>query len=149
MYGAGSSGWARIASSSACVSDALVPAGAAVVSRCPLASFSLMSLSCSRCAVAASANVFVWVVPFAPTRRCKDSARKVRRVHDRLAVEEELANADCGPIPPDVRVERSWRTSNVLAIARRIRAARDVIALPVLADALEEAGCLARGLLAH
>jgi hypothetical protein len=47
------------------------------------------------------------------------------------------------PFHPD------WRTPAVLSIARRAHAARDFEALPVLADALEDAGCDSAELLAH
>src|SRR5262249_9378054 len=81
--------------------------------------------------------------------RSKDAARKNRRVNDRLAIEEGFAALDCGASPPGARVEAFWRTPTVLSIARRIRADRDVAALPVLADALEEAGCVDQTILNH
>ena len=41
----------------------------------------------------------------------------------------------------------SWRTDTVVALARQIRASNSNEALPILADALEEAGCADRKLL--
>src|SRR5437773_1114991 len=79
----------------------------------------------------------------------KHFARKERRLNDRRSVEEGYAADNCGSIPPGARVEGSWRTPTVLAIARRIQARSEVAALPVLADALEEAGCSAADLLSH
>jgi hypothetical protein len=46
-------------------------------------------------------------------------------------------------------VDPSWRTPVVVAIARRAYDERDFAALPVLADALEEAGCAGADVLAH
>jgi hypothetical protein len=68
---------------------------------------------------------------------------------DRLAIEEELRGHDCGEGPSDAVVDPRWRTPTVLAIARHIRSSRDGSALPVLADALEEAGCGDENLLTH
>jgi hypothetical protein len=42
-----------------------------------------------------------------------------------------------------------WRTPTVLSIARRAYEARDALALAVLADALEDAGCDQREILTH
>jgi hypothetical protein len=44
---------------------------------------------------------------------------------------------------------RSWRTPVVLDIALRVRQERDALAMFVLGDALEEAGCDDEGLLEH
>jgi hypothetical protein len=43
----------------------------------------------------------------------------------------------------------AWRTENVLAVARTMYEARDFTDLPVLADALAEAGCTAADVLDH
>jgi hypothetical protein len=51
-----------------------------------------------------------------------------------------------------VRVEAAWLTANggtVRQLAGALYDARDFAGLPVLADALEEAGCTDRDLLAH
>lgn len=45
--------------------------------------------------------------------------------------------------PPD------WRTSTAVAVARAVSESRDFSGMPVLADALEEAGCSAPAVLAH
>ncbi len=47
------------------------------------------------------------------------------------------------------RVERAWLSPDATAIARRAYDERDFTALPVLADALEDAGCTAPDLLGH
>ena len=43
----------------------------------------------------------------------------------------------------------SWRSSSVVALARAMYESREFAAMPVLADALEEAGCDAADILAH
>jgi serine/threonine protein kinase len=55
----------------------------------------------------------------------------------------------CGHPFPAERLDPSWRTSAVPSIARRARDERDWGAMPVLADALEEAGCTDEVLLSH
>jgi hypothetical protein len=48
-----------------------------------------------------------------------------------------------------VAVPADWRTPTVVAVARQVYDRRDFAALPVLADALEEAGCDSAELLDH
>lgn len=48
-----------------------------------------------------------------------------------------------------VKFEPAWRTSEVRAIARGIHATSDYSAMPILADALQEAGCDSDDLLSH
>src|SRR5262249_24211602 len=45
--------------------------------------------------------------------------------------------------------EPAWRTETALALARRVYDERAFERLPILADALEDAGCDGAGLLAH
>jgi hypothetical protein len=73
----------------------------------------------------------------------------------RLAAEEAPRDPEASvircvfnPFRP-MAIDPTWRTPTVLAITRRIREERDFAALPVLADALEDAGCADRHLLAH
>jgi hypothetical protein len=47
------------------------------------------------------------------------------------------------------RVQRSWLTSNVLALAHLVKDDRQFDVLPILADALEEAGCTDLVILDH
>jgi uncharacterized protein (TIGR02996 family) len=42
-----------------------------------------------------------------------------------------------------------WRTSNVLALCRQMRESRDFTPLPILADALQDAGCENAAVLGH
>jgi hypothetical protein len=48
-----------------------------------------------------------------------------------------------------VAFDPAWRTETVVALARGMDESRDFAALPVLADALEDAGCADAELLAH
>jgi hypothetical protein len=48
-----------------------------------------------------------------------------------------------------VTVDPNWLTPTVVAIARRVYDERDFAALPVLGDALEEAGCASEDVLRH
>ncbi len=48
-----------------------------------------------------------------------------------------------------VKMEASWRTTDVMLIAKRIRDSQEFVGLPVLADALQEAGCDCDDLLNH
>jgi hypothetical protein len=55
-----------------------------------------------------------------------------------------------GPLPfREVRVDPSWLTPAAVPIARGAYEGRDFTALPVLADALEEAGCDQPDVLGH
>jgi hypothetical protein len=49
--------------------------------------------------------------------------------------------------PPTFSQE--WRTDTALALARQMYESRDFGAMPILADALQDAGCASEGLLAH
>jgi hypothetical protein len=53
-----------------------------------------------------------------------------------------------GP-PRRTEFRPEWRTPTVVALTRRVLEERDAVALLVLADALEEAGCVDDELLAH
>lgn len=52
------------------------------------------------------------------------------------------------PFQP-VKVKKQWRTDTVLALAQQMYDAREFSAAPILADALQDAGCDADELLAH
>jgi hypothetical protein len=54
----------------------------------------------------------------------------------------------CNPFRP-VSLDPRWRTSAVLDLARSMYESRDFAAMPILADALEEAGCDDADVLAH
>jgi hypothetical protein len=52
------------------------------------------------------------------------------------------------PFQP-VRIDPSWRTSDAMALAKVIAARDEFDSLPVLGDALEEAGCSSAAVLGH
>ena len=43
----------------------------------------------------------------------------------------------------------AWRTSTVVALARQMYDSRDFTAMPILADALQDAGCTSDAILGH
>jgi hypothetical protein len=49
------------------------------------------------------------------------------------------------PVTPDP----SWRTSTVVALAQQMYESRDFAAMPILADALQDAGCVDEAVLDH
>lgn len=53
-----------------------------------------------------------------------------------------------GP-PPAVRFRPAWRTATAVELARRMYETRDFSLLPVLGDALQDAGCADGAILAH
>jgi hypothetical protein len=82
---------------------------------------------------------------------------RVRRQVEHLLVDIRLVDwpgrwlLDCvygNPLRP-LTVPAGWRTPTVLALADGIYAGRAFDRLPVLADAIEDAGCDHAGLLAH
>jgi hypothetical protein len=48
-----------------------------------------------------------------------------------------------------IAVEAAWLTSDVLALARQMYEAREFSAMPILADALQDAGCDNDDILSH
>jgi hypothetical protein len=50
---------------------------------------------------------------------------------------------------PKVKVKPAWRTDTVLALARQMYAAEEFSAMPILADALQDAGCDNDDILTH
>ncbi len=48
-----------------------------------------------------------------------------------------------------IAFDPSWRTDAALSLAREMYESRDFAAMPILADALEEAGCDSPDVLAH
>jgi hypothetical protein len=48
-----------------------------------------------------------------------------------------------------VAFDPAWRTDTVVSLAREVYASRDFAAMPILADALQDAGCEAADLLPH
>jgi hypothetical protein len=77
---------------------------------------------------------------------CGPSATKVRREQKVQAalLRDVLGN----PFRP-VTFAPAWRTDTAVSLARQMYEARDFSALPILADALQDAGCNSEDALAH
>ena len=70
------------------------------------------------------------------------------RKHRRLLSVPLLRDIFGNPFPP-VAFDPSWRTEAVVGLARGMYEARDFAPMPILADALEDAGCDNADVLAH
>lgn len=68
---------------------------------------------------------------------------------DERAVQADLLRCVFGNPYRPVVFDPGWRTEAVVGLARGMDEANDFAALPVLADALEDAGCADAGLLGH
>ncbi|WP_238602414.1 hypothetical protein [Fimbriiglobus ruber] len=86
---------------------------------------------------------------------CAGAAAVASGIFDRsIFVAEQKHQCDltrdmfCNPFRP-VQFLPDWRTSSVSAIASRIYDSREFAVMPILADALEDAGCDNIDLLAH
>jgi hypothetical protein len=66
-----------------------------------------------------------------------------------LAVQADLLRDIFGNPFREVAFDPAWRTSDVLAMAQGMYANRDFSAMPILADALQDAGCDDETILAH
>ena len=64
---------------------------------------------------------------------------------------EQAAQVRCifGNVFRPVTFDESWRTSDAVALARGMYTNRDFSAMPILADALQDAGCDDEGVLNH
>lgn len=64
-----------------------------------------------------------------------------RVFHEAQAVHSEIARDIFPPPAPSIRCEPEWLTDTVTALAREMDGAGNYSAIPILADAFEEAGC--------
>jgi hypothetical protein len=71
--------------------------------------------------------------------------RRERVLTDHIPQFRDIAG---NPFRP-VGFDPAWRTEAVVSLARGMDASRDFIPMPVLADALEDAGCTEPDILAH
>jgi hypothetical protein len=71
-----------------------------------------------------------------------------KRVQDRSDLAALFRDIFGNPFRP-VAFDPSWRTEAVVALARGMYESRDFAPMPVLADALEDAGCADADILAH
>lgn len=79
----------------------------------------------------------------------REMQRRALRAADRDATNEGVRECFCDPRLLQMSIEPNWQSSTVLGLARHIQALRDFDLLPILADALEEAGCHDSFLLHH
>jgi hypothetical protein len=77
-----------------------------------------------------------------------DSSGRVVKPPFRLTVAGQRAKAEraaapdrCGPPPGLTALPPAWRTDTAVALARQMDESRDFSAMPILADALQDAGC--------
>ncbi len=71
------------------------------------------------------------------------SAEQAEALHMRL-----FHDIFCNPFRPIAR-RTEWQTNTAVAIARRMYESRDFSAIPILADALQDAGCDSGAILNH
>ena len=66
-----------------------------------------------------------------------------------VAAQVELIHEVCGDLAHPVAFDPAWRTSDVLALAQGIYDDRAFDRMPILADALQDAGCADDDVLNH
>jgi hypothetical protein len=96
-------------------------------------------------------NEFAWAVAFAaqsplPLLKIVQYAEGVAAGH--AAMRALVWDVAGNPFRP-VEFDPAWRTETVLALARQMYEAREFNAMPILADALQDAGCASDDLLTH
>ena len=83
---------------------------------------------------------------FSPFSRTTPTYKRIpKEFHSADLVREVFGN----PFAPQSRFDRAWRSETVLQLAQHAQSTGDFSALPILADALEEAGCDSAELLEH
>ena len=69
----------------------------------------------------------------------------VRRRRKRHLLRDIFGN----PFKTRTKIKKAWRTDTAVTLARQMYDARDFSAMPILADALQDAGCNSADILAH
>jgi hypothetical protein len=100
----------------------------------------------ARSACSAAADAAYLDPPDEPGTPAELSGRAGDRAGERVA--RLLRDVVENPFRP-VAFDPDWRTSAAVALARQMYDARDFAAMPVLADALQDAGCEDADVLAH
>ena len=91
-------------------------------------------------------------VPYLITRFVRETSISEYRERDEMAEETALSNLlrdVCGNPFQSVSMDPSWQSSIAVALARSIYEDQAFDRLPILADALEDAGCDEPAVLAH
>lgn len=78
----------------------------------------------------------------------ENDLREQKERSDRKALGAYLLEL-CGNVCRPAELDPSWLTHDVLALARKVDAERDLATLPILGDALLDAGCNSRQILRH
>jgi hypothetical protein len=105
-----------------------------------------------------SGRGILWAVEVAASENAVVFA--VRAVYDAVNALEDLREEtirrrlygpyrDIAGLPHGLVFDPAWRTSTVLALAERMYESRDFGAMPILADALQDAGCDNDSVLSH
>jgi hypothetical protein len=89
-----------------------------------------------------SSDFVCWFVHWHPGSSRFEKGREVSEQADLLA---EIA----GNPFQDIVLDRSWLTSTVIALSRQMYESQDFSAMPILADAMQDAGCDNADILSH
>jgi hypothetical protein len=79
----------------------------------------------------------------------QESAARHQLWLDQLRTMARLMHDIFGNPFREVKFNKLWRTDTVLTLARQMYASREFSAMPILADALQDAGCTNEGILSH
>ena len=74
-----------------------------------------------------------------------DAAMQAERAQQALLVRDIFGKS----FHKKARIQRRWRTDTVVALASQMYESRDFSAMPILADALQDAGCDSAEILDH
>jgi hypothetical protein len=99
----------------------------------------------STCAKKVRPGYIAWLTRHAVVEDLEDETGHDRESLSELSLLDDILG---NPYRP-VSFVPSWRTSTAVGLARQMYESRDFAALPILADALEEAGCDVPAVLAH
>ena len=112
---------------------------------------------------AGTLQAFMWLDPYRAAERAAGGAAEVAFPRDAIPaltpnrIKSSPANSELchllrdifgNPFRP-VAFDPEWRTSTVVALARPMYESRDFSPMPILADALQDAGCANEDILSH
>jgi hypothetical protein len=89
-----------------------------------------------------AAAAFGWLAGTGPKF---DAAKRVERAEQAPLVRDIFGKS----FYKKARIQRRWRTDTVLTLARQMYESREFSAMPILADALQDAGCDCTAVLDH
>jgi hypothetical protein len=94
-------------------------------------------------------HVVAWGLHAAAGLSVRDSSITDDEKAGELAVQADLLRCIFGNPFREVRFDPAWRTDTAVALAKHADATNDFTALPILADALQDAGCECEEVLRH